>query len=250
MTKSGENLRASLYSFRSAEGGNTLIIFALAAVPLIGFAGAAIDYSRAHSDKAAMQAAADATALMLAKTASSLTPDQLVVQATKYFKSIFTRNEVTGVQVEATYIPAGSQQIVVNASGKVPTSFMNVIGQPSLNITATSTVTWGNSRLRVALVLDNTGSMALSGKMTALKTATKNLLDQLNAAAASMETCTSRLFRSTRMSMLGQPITVRAGSIGPIGTRRTGQTPSYKAAAQAQAKTARRTKSAPTQRPG
>jgi hypothetical protein len=45
--------------------------------------------------------------------------------------------------------------------------------------------------------------------------------------------------------MLGQPITVRAGSIGPIGTRRTGQTPSYKAAAQAQAKTARRTKSAP-----
>jgi Mg-chelatase subunit ChlD len=113
---------------------------------------------------------------MLAKTASSLTPDQLVVQATKYFKSIFTRNEVTGVQFEATYIPAGSQQIVVNASGKVPTSFMNVIGQPSLNITATSTVTWGNSRLRVALVLDNTGSMALSGKMTALKTATKNLL--------------------------------------------------------------------------
>jgi Flp pilus assembly protein TadG len=31
----------------------------------MGFVGAAVDYSRANSDKAAMQAAIDATALML-----------------------------------------------------------------------------------------------------------------------------------------------------------------------------------------
>ena len=42
---------------------------------------------------------------------------------------------------------------------------------------------WGNNRLRVALALDNTGSMASDGKIGALKTATKNLLDQLKAAA-------------------------------------------------------------------
>src|SRR6202035_1235783 len=42
---------------------------------------------------------------------------------------------------------------------------------------------WGNSRLRVALVLDNTGSMADSGKITALKTATQNLLTQFKNAA-------------------------------------------------------------------
>ena len=38
-------------------------------------------------------------------------------------------------------------------------------------IAITSTSSWGTSRLRVALVLDNTGSMADAGKMTALKTA-------------------------------------------------------------------------------
>ncbi len=48
----------------------------------------------------------------------------------------------------------------------------------------TSTVTWGMTRLRVALVLDNTGSMASSSKMTALKTAAKNLLTQLQSAAS------------------------------------------------------------------
>jgi uncharacterized protein YegL len=53
----------------------------------------------------------------------------------------------------------------------------------SLNISASSTIAWGQSRLRVALVLDNTGSMADSGKIGALQTATKNLLTQLKNAA-------------------------------------------------------------------
>ena len=34
-----------------------MITFALATVPVIGFVGAAVDYSRANSDKTAMQAA-------------------------------------------------------------------------------------------------------------------------------------------------------------------------------------------------
>src|SRR5436190_22924375 len=38
-------------------------MFALALVPIVGFVGAAIDYSRANSVKVAMQAAVDATAL-------------------------------------------------------------------------------------------------------------------------------------------------------------------------------------------
>ncbi len=53
----------------------------------------------------------------------------------------------------------------------------------TMNVSASATISWGNSRLRVALVLDNTGSMADSGKITALQTATKNLLAQLKAAA-------------------------------------------------------------------
>jgi hypothetical protein len=46
-----------------------------------------------------------------------------------------------------------------------------------------SFVNWGNTKLRVALVLDTTGSMSDDGKIAALKTATKSLLDQLNGAA-------------------------------------------------------------------
>jgi Mg-chelatase subunit ChlD len=60
---------------------------------------------------------------------------------------------------------------------------MGLMGFSSLAINVSSTVKWGNTRLRVALVLDNTGSMADSGKITALKTATNNLLTQLKNAA-------------------------------------------------------------------
>ena len=53
------------------------------------------------------------------------------------------------------------------------------MGVSQLNVGSSSTIKWGNQRLRVALVLDTTGSMSSAGKIGALKTATKNLIDQL-----------------------------------------------------------------------
>ena len=73
--------------------------------------------------------------------------------------------------------------MVVNGSAQVPTAFMGVMGFKSITVGGSSTAKWGSTRLRVALVLDNTGSMADDGKMTALKSATKSLLTQLKAAA-------------------------------------------------------------------
>ena len=59
----------------------------------------------------------------------------------------------------------------------VNTMFWRLIGQQQVNITATGEVVWGIKKLNLALALDNTGSMASSGKMTALKEAAHNLLD-------------------------------------------------------------------------
>jgi hypothetical protein len=53
-----------------------------------------------------------------------------------------------------------------------------------VTVTGTATAKWGNSRLRVALALDNTGSMASDGKMDALKAATNSLLSQLESIAS------------------------------------------------------------------
>ena len=69
--------RERLRSFASAKGGNVAMTFGLLAIPILGLVGSAVDYSRANSAKASMQAAADATALMLSKEAANLTTCQM-----------------------------------------------------------------------------------------------------------------------------------------------------------------------------
>lgn len=166
------------------SGANVAITFALALVPIIGFVGAGIDYGHAVSVRTALQAALDSTALMLSKSAASASSSQLQSTAKNYFNGLFDRPDASNVTIAATYSTASGQQVTVNGSARVATYFMQIMGYNSLTVTGTSTTTWGNSRLRVALVLDNTGSMADSNKIGELKTATGNLLTQLQNAAS------------------------------------------------------------------
>jgi Flp pilus assembly protein TadG len=168
--------------FRAASLGNVAITFALAALPVVGSVGFAVDYSHANSVKAAMQAALDSTALMLSKEAATDTSSALQTNALKYFTALFTRPEAKSIKISATYSASAGSQIVVTGSAQVPTSFLGIIGYNNLTVDTSSTSKWGSSRLRVALVLDNTGSMADSGKMAALQSATKSLLTQLKSA--------------------------------------------------------------------
>lgn len=158
-------------------------MFALAIIPVIGFVGVAVDYSRANSIKAAVQASLDATALAMARSAPNLTAEQLQQKTSDYFNAQFTRPDAKNVVVTTTYSTTNGSTLVVSASGSMDTTFTRVMGYSSLSVGSSSTIKWGNQRLRVALVLDTTGSMASAGKIDAMKTATKNLIDQLKAAA-------------------------------------------------------------------
>ena len=169
--------------FRVARAGNVAITFAFATLPIVGAVGAAVDFSHANSVKAAMQAALDSTALLVSKQAATDSSGQLQTNALNYFKALFTRPEAKGVTITANYTTSGGSKVVVNGSALVPTSFLGIMGYQNITVNGSSTVKWGSSRLRVALVLDNTGSMADAGKITALKTATKSLLSQLQNAA-------------------------------------------------------------------
>ena len=182
-----EGLRARLRKFRAANGGNVTVTFALALVPMVGMVGAAVDYSHANSVRTAMQAAADSTALMMAKNAASLTKAQLNAQGKKYFTALFTRPEATGLMIDFDYTINDGSKVTVNVSADVKTDFMGLMGFSKLKVAVDSQARWGNTRLRVALALDNTGSMNSDGKMDALKVAAKGLLTQLKSAAAKNE---------------------------------------------------------------
>lgn len=172
-----------LEAFRRDERGNVAILFAASLIPVLGLVGAAIDYSRANAIKTTMQAAADSAALAVSKTATSQTSSQVQSAADTYFRALVTNSEATITNVTATYSKASVSSVKVDATATMKTQFMGLLGFPSLTIAVSSTTAWGNTRLRVALALDNTGSMASSGKITALKTAAKNLIDQLKSSA-------------------------------------------------------------------
>jgi Flp pilus assembly protein TadG len=181
-------LRTAARRFASADQGNIAVIFALAAVPIISFVGAAIDYSRVNSARTSMQAALDSTALMLSKdlTNGTITTADIDARAKTYFASLYTdkSSTVSDSSIQATYTPkdsSGIATIKVTGSGSLPTDFLKLAGYPTLGFGTNATAAWGNTRMRVAMVLDNTGSMDQNGKMAALQSAAKDMIDTLSS---------------------------------------------------------------------
>lgn len=163
---------------------SVLPLFAVVAVPLVAVIGAAIDYSRTSSVRTEMQAALDATALMLSKETPGQADTALTAKANDYFQALYSRPEAKNVIISAG--GSGSTDnatLTVKGTGTLATRFSGLLGFSSIDFAGSSTVQWGSARLRVSLVLDNTGSMAAAGKMGALKTAAHNLLTQLQTAA-------------------------------------------------------------------
>lgn len=180
-----QNLSRQIRAFATARGGNIALTFALAIVPVVGLVGAAVDYSRANNIRTSLQSAVDSAVLMVSHEASTLTADQVTQKATSYVNAMFTKADLSGMTINAQYsADSGSgASVTLTASGTMATTFLNVIGRSSLPINVQSKSSWGNIKLRVAVALDVSGSQADAGKLTAMKSATKSLIDQLSALA-------------------------------------------------------------------
>lgn len=180
-------IKAAAGRFPHAADGNIAVIFAIALLPVIGFVGAAVDYTRANNARSSMQAALDSTALMVSKddAAGQLSAADLTARAQAYFAALYNNTDASNVAISATFSNNGplGTNIQLTGSGTIATNFMRVAGFPNMTFNTASTAAWGTTKLRVAMALDNTGSMSDAGKMGALQTASKNLIDQLSASA-------------------------------------------------------------------
>lgn len=169
--------------FWASRDGNVAMTFAVCLVPLLVGIGAAVDYARLADAREAMQNSVDATVLALSSEAAGLSSDALQTRALEIFNVNFPTGKVENLAVAATYTRSNGANVAATASGSVPMTFMNIVGISSKTISVSSTSNWSTQHLRVALVLDNSGSMYYDNKMTSLKTATRNLLSTLRSAA-------------------------------------------------------------------
>ncbi|MBY0361589.1 MAG: pilus assembly protein TadG [Phreatobacter sp.] len=169
-----------IWCFQRDKRGSIAVTFAICLIAIFGFIGSAVDYSRASRLQAKLQSALDAAAVAASSRASGKTADQIRADALTYFAAQFREPGIPTPPVVATV--TGST-LELTSTLQMPASFLAVIGIDSVGVGAVAKTAWGITRLRVALALDNTGSMANAGKMEALKTATLSLLAQLQANA-------------------------------------------------------------------
>jgi Flp pilus assembly protein TadG len=174
----------------SDDRGSVNVMFAVGLLPLLLAVGSAVDYDRATGIQARLQSAADSTALAMAKQAGQLTDADLQAKGVDYFEGAFSsqwtdagpnrtarqflRNSLTVTKTGKT--------VNVDVKGLYPTTFMKLAGLNDVALAASGQAAWGTRKIEVALVLDNTGSMA-GAKITELKKAAKTLVSTLETAS-------------------------------------------------------------------
>jgi len=170
------NILQRLRRFRDHERGNVLTIFGFALVPVVALTGATIDYSRATDARERLNAAIDAAALMAARDASKLGDSELRDRINKWIAANLAGDAAKAFTSATIAIDRTARTITVAAQISIDTSLTRLIGQNSMIIASDAQSTWGTNTIELALALDNTGSMASSSKMDALKAASLDLI--------------------------------------------------------------------------
>lgn len=182
-----------LRAFVRSRRGNVAIIFGLSLVPLCIAAGAGLDLARAMIVRARLVQALDAAGLAVGSDTGD-SQSNLQTLAQRYFNANYTTDSSFGTPAPVS-VTIANQAVTLQTTVAMPTVLVrvaNIIGCrtcDSINVGATSEVVWGQTKLWVSLVLDNTGSMTQTdstgtSKISALKSATHQLLTTLQNAAS------------------------------------------------------------------
>jgi Flp pilus assembly protein TadG len=181
----GKLVGGRLRAFLADRRGNIAMIFALSLVPLMMAVGVGLDYARAVTVRSSMSRALDAAALAIGAS-PTMTTSQMQTLAQQYFSANYKLDASYGTPGALSVTP-GTQSITIAVSNPMPTSLLKVVGINNVTVDSSTKVVWGQLKIWVALVLDNSTSMNESDKGTtkisAMKTASHQLLTMLQGAS-------------------------------------------------------------------
>jgi len=165
--------RKPLRSFVRDTGGAVALIFGLTVIPLLGFAGGAIDYANAYRMRSKLQDALDTATLTAGR---EIDMGRSVGEAKATANNVLSANlgEGTPTYTSTLSIDARAGTVLATANMRVDTYILGVIGQDHFDVAVESTVRLPQGKVEVAMVLDNSGSMAGS-KIRELQDAAKRL---------------------------------------------------------------------------
>ncbi|MBS0409430.1 MAG: pilus assembly protein [Proteobacteria bacterium] len=203
---------ARVMSVFTRNEGSVAVQFALLALPLCILAFGLMDVNRATVAKQQLQDALDAATLLAARTTTATTDSALTAVGKPALQSNLTN--LSGATLSTATFSLSGSYINGNATITMTPIVANLWMNGDMTITATSQVVRTMDDLEVALVLDNTGSMASTlgststSKISALQTASQNLVTTLFAAAANSADPTN----AVKISVVPFSHTVNVGS--------------------------------------
>lgn len=169
-------VRALLRSFMADRRGAVAIFATVAIVPLVAAIGITVDAARGYSVKSRLGQALDAAALAGGRQVFAATRDDDI--------RMFVRANFPDGFMQATLSPVGinvdvnGENIVVDATATVPTTFMRLLGFEQISVTARTVVRRANRGMELVLVMDNTGSMS-GTKISSMRAAATELVNIL-----------------------------------------------------------------------
>jgi len=176
MSKHKDLLAGSALNFTRARGGNVAMMWALMGAVLVGLIGITVDFTRAQALRNQMQNAADGAALVAERNAN-LTLAERQAAARAFFDAEMG-NDAVNVTFTVRQLQQGGHQ--VDASMPMPVSLARIVRDEPWNLHVDAVaIADASPPIEVALVLDNTGSMA--NDMPALRSAASDLAGDLLA---------------------------------------------------------------------
>ena len=168
--------------FAADESGIFIILFAISFAAMALAAAIAIDFARISLERTEMQRALDSAALAAAHRLGMPDEEQSGPAAAMAF---YQANIPAGspLVIEDLRMNATSGEVVISSGGSIATTFLSAFGIFNVNVGAGTRVVRGDGTVEVALVLDNSGSMA-GGPISELKAAARNLVDVVFAGGA------------------------------------------------------------------
>lgn len=191
--------------------GTIVVAFGIMAPLLIGMAGMSLDYAQAYLVRSRLAQALDAAALAAAAYSSNEAEIEQRVQ--DFFDANYPEDKL-GVTFDPIVQVVGDE-VRVTGNATYHTMFLRVLGIETIDVSAATTVVREIQGLEVALVLDNTGSMATNDNIGALKTGTENFINILFDNASKPE--------NVKIGMVPFANTVNVGRYG-IGQNPDGST--------------------------
>ena len=159
------------------DRGTVSILIAVALATLVLLSGIGVDLGRTYLVENRLQVSLDAAVLVAAREADLPTRDS---DTASMFWSNFATNHLAGGQTYFGGSAAGpsvtrlnQSTVAINASATVPLVFGSLIGVSSLTLSDSAQAIRATTGMELAIVLDNTGSMAGAPMQAEIASATQ-----------------------------------------------------------------------------